>query len=255
MADLVYAKRGLVAVLTPQANTTVEPEFAILLPPGIAMLTTRLVSARDSVEERLMDYTHQIDASLNHFANAPIQAAAFACTGASYVAGRERETEICDRLELSRGYEIVTAARAVTASLQALGAKTIGLVSPYSETLTKASVAYWQSAGFDVAQVATVTNEAADFHAIYSLNTDGSLAALRTLEDKPLDAIVLLGTGMPTLRTILDVANWNGPPVTSSMLSLAWRVVLSIDVVAPDRDNMLAWTKGDEWRDRMAVLR
>ena len=251
MADLEYAKRGLVAVLTPQANTTVEPEFSILLPPGIAMLTTRLVSGKDTVEERLMDYADQIGVSLDHFANAPIQAAAFACTGASYLAGREREAEICHRLEQSRSYEIVTAARAVTASLQALGAQTIGLVSPYSPHLPKASVAYWQSAGFEVAQVAAVSNDDPDFHAIYSLQAGGSLDALRSLEDKALDAIVMLGTGMPTLRTILDVADWSGPPVTSSMLSLAWRSVLSIDAVAPDRENMLAWTSGDNWRGRM----
>ena len=39
-----YARRGLVGTLTPQANTTVEPEFAVLWLPGIAMVNARMVS-------------------------------------------------------------------------------------------------------------------------------------------------------------------------------------------------------------------
>ncbi len=39
-----YAPKGLIGVLTPQANTTVEPEFWIMLPPGVAMINARMTS-------------------------------------------------------------------------------------------------------------------------------------------------------------------------------------------------------------------
>ena len=251
MTELEYAKRGLVGVLTPQANTTVEPEFTILWPAGIAMLNARLTSSKETIEERLVDYTEQVEISLKQFANAPLQAVAFGCTGASYLIGQEKETEICARIEKNKGYPFVTAARAVTDSFIALGAKKIGLVSPYPASLTQVSVTYWQNAGFEVSEVASAFNDRSKFHPIYSLVADSSTEALQSLEDKEIDSIVMLGTGMPTLQPLLDCRNWNGPPVTSCMLSLAWRTVLHIDKQEPTAKNMLAWIKGEEWQGRM----
>ena len=46
-----YAPKGLIGVLTPQANTTVEPELAILWPRGVAMINARLTSAKTTIEE------------------------------------------------------------------------------------------------------------------------------------------------------------------------------------------------------------
>ena len=47
--SLEYASRGLVGMLTPQANTTVEPEFNILWPRGVAMINARLMSGKASM--------------------------------------------------------------------------------------------------------------------------------------------------------------------------------------------------------------
>ena len=51
-----YASKGLVGVLTPQANTTVEPEYAILMPRDTAWINARMLSRHKTIEERLVDY-------------------------------------------------------------------------------------------------------------------------------------------------------------------------------------------------------
>jgi len=254
MADLEYAKRGLVGVLTPQANTTVEPEFNILWPAGVGMINARMVSDKGTIVDRLYDYIDQIEATHYRFANAPIDATAFGCTGASYLIGQDQEAEICDAILKKRGYPFVTAARAVCDSFHALGANRIGLASPYPPDLTETSVGYWEAAGFHVAEVASAFNPDSDFHPIYSLQAGSASESLKMLENKDIDAIVMLGTGMPTLRPILEVKDWAGPPVTSCMLSLAWRTVLHLDDEAPSKENMLAWSKGEAWSDRMNLL-
>ena len=92
--SLEYAPRGLVGMLTPQANTTAEPEFNILWPRGVAMISGRLMSDKNLLNDRLVDYFDSYNQALKQFANAPIGVAAAACTGASYLAGREREASV-----------------------------------------------------------------------------------------------------------------------------------------------------------------
>jgi maleate isomerase len=245
--SLEYARRGLVGMLTPQANTTVEPEFNLLWPNGVAMINARLMSDKPSMSDRLVDYFDNYEAALRQFANAPVGVVAAACTGASYLAGREREAALTKEIEANHGFPFVTAALAVVDALNALKARKIGLVSPYPEDLNRASIGYWQSHGFEVADVANAFNADSSFHPIYSLGGSAASQALRTLEGKPLDAIVMLGTGMPTLHPIADAIGWNGAPVMSCNLCLAWRAIEALKKSPPRRETLQDWLGGKGW--------
>ena len=250
---LEYAPRGLIGVFTPQANTTVEPEMQILLPPGYAFLNARLTSPKDTIEARLVDYYDTLGESLFQFANAPIDVIAVACTGASYLVGREREAELVRSWSDRAGVPAITTGLAVVDALNALGAKRIGFVSCYPPALTEASNGYWASHGFEVGEVAGSFNEDSDFHPIYSLRTANASEALTELRGPDHDAIVMLGTGMPTLQPIANVAHWDGPPVLSCMLCLAWRCVEQMGGRMPSADTLLAWSHGDRWMERLAA--
>jgi maleate cis-trans isomerase len=249
--SLEYAPRGLVGMLTPQANTTVEPEFNILWPRGVAMINARLMSDKAAMSDRLVDYFDGYARALGQFANAPVGVVAAACTGASYLAGRDHEARLVAEISSRHGYPFITAATAVVDALRALSAKRIGLVSPYPDDLARASVSYWQSHSFDVAEIASMAAVNDTFHPIYSLGGAAALAALRTLQDKPLDAIVMLGTGMPTLHPIAATIGWSGAPVTSCNLCLAWRAVEALERRAPDAASLAPWLEGEGWTDRL----
>jgi maleate isomerase len=216
-----YASRGLLGVLTPQANTTVEPELASLLPPGIASVNARMTSDKPTIVARLLDYLASLDAWSAAFANAPLGALAFACTGASYYAGASEEDAAVRRITAARGVPFVTAASAVRDAFDALGARRIGLVSPYPGDLTDAAVSYWESRGFLVGRVLSSPPQGGTFHPIYAMTGEGAHRALRALDPSGLDAIAMLGTGMPTLLPILRTPFHAGVPVISCMLALA----------------------------------
>jgi maleate cis-trans isomerase len=248
-----YAPRGLLGVLTPQANTTVEPELMALLPPGIAMLNARMTSDKPTILARLLDYLASLEAWCTQFANAPVGAIAFACTGASYFAGVAEEEAAVARISAARGVPFVTAGQAVRDGFRVLGARRIGLVSPYPDDLTRAAIAYWTAMGFEVARVASSPLQGGVFHPIYAMSGEGAQATLMALDPEGLDAIAMLGTGMPTLGPIARTPFHAGVPVLSCMLALAWRSVCALDAVPASRDNLLAWVRGEGWAGRHAA--
>ena len=249
--SIEYARRGFVAMLTPQANTAVEPECAILLPRDVGLLAARLVSPRATLEDRLIDYFETLDASVAQFGSAPLRALGFACTGSSYLAGRAREEEVFSQLSLRLGCTATTSALATVAALQALDARAIALVSPYSDSLTARSVGYWESHGFVVRSVARVTaGNTNRGHPIYGIGSEAALEAVHSLRGQAGDAVVMLGTGMPSLRAILATPQVDGAPVFSCTLALAWHCARAVEGADRSAASLRDWIGGVHWKQR-----
>ena len=249
-----YAAKGLVGVLTPQANTTVEPEYAILMPRDTAWINARMLSRHKTIEERLVDYWGRAPEFARQFANAPVGSLAFACTGTSYLVGKEAEDRVLAQVtQESGGLPAMSAATSVVYALNALGAKKIGLVSPYEGALDAACTPYWESRGFEIAAKTNASGATLDFHPIYSLPSGSAQRALDEIDATDLDAIVMLGTGMPTLAPIARTPFKGRTPVLSCMFCIVW---LSLAMAAgrkPDADDLLAWVRGGWWRERMGL--
>jgi maleate isomerase len=246
-----YAPHGLIGVLTPQANTTVEPEFWVMLPPGVAMINARMMSDKGTLEGRLLDYFDQLDTAVRQFHNAPIGAIALGTTGASYVAGIPRERDAVAALTRKMGVPFITAGLAVVLALNTLKAKRIGIVSPYPEPLTKACIPYWEEHGFKVDGVVQIANHPDQFHPIYSIAAASAEQGLDELEDKKLDCIVMLGTGMPTLEPILDRPEVGGAPVMSCMLCLGWASIDAVRGRKANADALRAFIRAAGWGERL----
>lgn len=244
-----YASKGLFGLLTPQANTTAEIEVQILCPPGYAALTARLTSDRPTMEDRLIDYVARIDDTITRFANAPIQAVGFACTGASYLVDHDKERRSLDAIAQRRGVPVVTAAQAITDALTCLGAKRIGVVSPYNDTLHNAGMAYWTARGFDVKAVERLAGQEAAFHPIYSLTGNAARPALEALEGRDVDAIVILGTGLATLGTLLGRQDRDIPVLTPN-LALVWGMLAAQTAQPATRASLDPWLNGAIWAPR-----
>lgn len=248
-----YASRGLIGVLTPQANTTVEPEMAIMGPPGVATINARMVSPHAELEARLADYIDHLDDAIAQFANAPLDTIALATTGTSYIAGVAREAEIVAHVEKKFGAPLVTTGQAVVLALRTLGAKTIGLVSPYPPSLTEKASAYWSQNGFAIGGLIQIGVKAGTFHPIYTITAADAEAATLQLADKAVDAIVLLGTGMPTLGSLVRHPRVGNAVVLSCMMCLGWAAIDRVLQRPPAREALLAFARGAEWGARLTA--
>ena len=238
-----YGPGGTLAVGTPQANPTVEAEFAILLPPDVLRVTTRLRSTAEAAEVRLRDYIERIDDALASFDTLRPAAFGFACTASSYLVGAEREAALVAAASARFGYPVVTAAAAITAQLQAIGARRIALVSPYPPALGEAALAYWRAAGFLPELSGTVAIPGTDTRGIYALRSSDAQSALDHAAQAGADAILITGTGMPSLPLI--AAAPDGPPVLSSNLALAIELLKLVGRTLPDWRPALAAAIGE----------
>ena len=245
-----YAPNGLIGLLTPQANTTAEIEFSLLMPAGIAPLVARMTSARSSLDARLVEYFEQLDSTIAQFANAPLSALAAACTGSSYLLGRNREDSLFAALSDRLGIPVTSAALSVVEACRAMGAKRIALVSPYPDSLTEASAAYWKSRSLEISAIARVGGDSSAFHPIYSIAGSAAARSLGELRNSGAQAIVLLGTGMPSLGVVLEQPFVDGVPVFSCMLALAWNAIRLSTGSRSDGSALLEFLSAKDWRHR-----
>ena len=228
-----YGQLATFGIGVPQANPTVEPELWSLVPSGVSLVTTRLQGSRTKSENRLVDYLTNLKTSLEAFDTAPIDAFGFACTGTSYLVGAPEEERQIGACADAFGYPIVSSAQAIRAALKEFGLRRIALFAPYPSWLIKASEAYWTNCGLEIVSTATVPLDTADTRNVYLVRTPMVLEAAAALQVEKADAIVLTGTGMPTLRAIPELARRSGKPVLSSNLCLAWALLKALPWSVP----------------------
>jgi len=233
MVEREYGRGGWVGIGTPQANPTVEAEIRRLLPVDIEPLTTRLTSTSDDSQIRWTQYIERMEDYLAAFDVLDLDAFGFACTGSSYIVGAAEETRIIESAAVRFGYPIVTSARAVLRSLDSIGASRIAILAPYPRKLTDASVAYWEAAGLTVADVKCLGIGSADTRNIYGLTGSDVLAGLGGMDLNGADALLLSGTGMPTLGAIKQGVKTLSIPVLSSNYCLAWALMDTIGRKVP----------------------
>jgi maleate isomerase len=243
-SDREYGNGGWIGVAVPQANPTVEMEMRRLFRPDLELLTTRLVSRAPTSSGRLLEYLEQLDQALESFGVLHPDVVGFACTGSSYLLGPDREAALVAGAEARFGYPVITVARAILAALQGLGASRIALLAPYPADLVAAGLAYWRETGLTIPQVLTLDLGSDDTRHIYGLRSADALEALKEGISADADAVLITGTGMPTLAALEAAARLTGRPVLSSNYCLAWalRRALGEDLApwGPDGPTLLA---------------
>jgi maleate isomerase len=244
-----YGRGGLFGLLTPQGNPTAEPEMRILLPPASVLLTARLTSRSPQLRQRLIDYGERLDERIDAFDTIAFDAVGLACTGASYWTDPEEERRRGEALAALKGYPIVTAAGAVKEALRVLGVGKLALVSPYPAWLAEACQQHWERQGLRVSATLQLPAGSADAHGIYGLTTPAVLAAVSSFDTQAAEAILLAGTGMPSLRVILALQRERAVPVLSSNLCLAWALARMTAEVGPGTESRLY----GGWAERLAV--
>lgn len=219
-----YGALGRFGLLTPQANPTVEPEFRRLMPDAAELFVARLTCRGDDPRARLTAYLEHLPQTLTQYDTLRLDAVAFACTGSTYLLGAARERQVLESARDVVGAPVESAAGAILDALERIRARRIFIVSPYPDWLRDAAVDYWRGAGLEITGTATVDIGRADTRGIYELQSADAAAVLDGLDTRGAEAVLLSGTGMPSLA-LLRPRRAQQPPLLSSNLCLAWRLL------------------------------
>ena len=212
------AKIGLLVLATDQ---TMEYEFRRLVQAdGVAFYQARLWNDANITPDTLRAMRDLIaPATELILPGHKLDVVAFGCTSASMVLG---EQEIFRQIHKARpGVTCTTPVTAAFAAFKALGARRIGVLTPYSHEVNAGVSAYLTKHGVDVAAFATFNKQ--DDRDAARISPESICDAISALaRSTKLDAVFVSCTSLRLSEIVAKVEADVGIPVTSSDHAMAW---------------------------------
>lgn len=215
-----------IGVVVPCANPAVEPEVHALIPSRYFPYITRLPNYPDfDLKERLAKYVFDLPNSIDTLKGLNLDGVLVACTGSSYQLGLAGDEKWTDAASEQLGKPVVSAAGSVYKVLQSLKVKELTLVSPYPSWLTDELTIFWSKAGYKIVELIEINKSGT----IYDL-TKGEIsktlrqAISRSREKSPNRALLVAGTGIPSLEPIEEIVSSVEIPIITSQIAGIWNL-------------------------------
>ena len=233
----MFGRRARIGVLVPPGNPTVEPELYRMVPDGVSVHFARLqtppadgpAGGAVGMEERTRAYREGLDGPAQALGEVRPAIVLLAHTASSYALGWGREQPLVDRVASLCRAPALLAAQAVRAALHHLGVTRLALGTPYPESISRQGRAYWEAAGFQIVGYHRLAGVAD----IYAESEERAAELARQADTPEAQAVLISGTGLPTVGMLERLERELGKPVISSNQACLWRALRLAGVSEP----------------------
>ena len=211
-------------VLIPSTNTTVEMECRLLPATYQAHIGRLMTSAPGQTFSPPRDDDLEYQSRL--LGTAKVEMVILAQTSASVFADDYDEVT-ARKMSTGAGVPAITSAQAIGRAVNALGAKRIALVSPYSETVSQRA-AHLFATKHGLETVAFEGFGATDSYAIGNLGPENARDAFRRIDRPEIEVLVVPGGNFPTMASIAEWEREFKKPVVTTNQASIWAMLVML---------------------------
>ena len=142
-----------VGVVIPSSNTVMEVDLYRGVPAGVTVHTARMYMVETTPEGEASMLDDHLPGAVRDLASAHPDIVVFGCTSAGALRGKAYEAELIRRLADETGAEAISVATAVGEAINRRGAKRVGVVTPYIDSLNEKIRESLEADGLEVAGI------------------------------------------------------------------------------------------------------
>jgi maleate isomerase len=208
--------RARIGLIIPSVNTCSEPQFHHFAPAGLGIHVAR-ARIVGPWQRPLPLMAEEIVTAAQHLADCGPDLLVFHCTETAMAQGPQGEERLLAMIREATGVETVATSQLVREAFQALGLRTLVLLTPYRSNHT--IIAYLQATGFTVAHDVALGLQATAFS---SVTPQQWVALARDHARCEADGIFLSCTNTTQIEAIVDIECALGLPVVNSNQAVLW---------------------------------
>lgn len=233
------AARAALGLIVLASDFTIEHEWRAIMGglPGVALYQSRIPNDPQITPETLRAMEPRIAAATDVLLpGATLDVVAYGCTSASMAIGEER---VFERIREARpGVKCTTPITAAFAAFRALGAKRIGVLTPYRADVNRIVADYIRARGFDVPVFGSFSEQN---DGVVSRITPASVrrGVDTILTHAQVDAVFVSCTSVRLVEAARAIEAEIGIPITSSNHAMAWHTLRLAGIT----DAMPQWGK------------
>ncbi len=215
---MIQIERRHFGVLVPSTNTTVEIEYTRHLPATLQFHTGRLGKGSNTPFSASRD--EDVIYQSKMLGDAKVEVVALAQTSASLF-DDDYDAKAKALMSRNAGVPAVTSAEAIGEAVRALGAKRVGIVTPYSNQVIESAKRYYERK-YGLQVVGMEGFGATDSYAIGKLDAAVAFEGMRRIDQPAIEVLIVPGGNFPTMPWIATWERAFGKPVITTNQAALW---------------------------------